>query len=39
MEAVWLKVQKEDAEAQKEAEEAAKRKTWKSDVDHLKNVT
>lgn len=39
MEAVWLKVQKEDADAQKAAEEEAKRKKWKGDTSHLKNVT
>lgn len=34
MEAVTLKVQAEDREAEKEA----KRKKWKDETDHLKNL-
>lgn len=38
MEAVAAKVRKEDEDAQKEAEKAAKLKKWKSDTEHLKNL-
>jgi hypothetical protein len=35
MEAVYLKVLDEDAKAQKEAEESAKKKQWKEDKTNL----
>lgn len=36
MEAVWMKVLKEDADAQEKAEKEAKMKQWKSDTSGLK---